>query len=82
MQDNEHVFKPCNFPNFVLSDDVSMLNKGNFSHNLAVTLLVAPVYPEISTEGGTAQYFCCYATCSMDSNAVSSVLQYHHKALW
>ena len=57
MQHNEHVFKPCNLPNFVLSDDVSMLYKLNFSHNLAVTLLVAAVCPGKSAEGGTSQPF-------------------------
>jgi hypothetical protein len=34
-----------------------MLNKRNFSHNLAVTLLIAAVCPEISIEGGTVQSF-------------------------
>jgi hypothetical protein len=34
-----------------------MLNKLNFFHNLAVTLLVAAICPEESAEGGTLHCF-------------------------
>jgi hypothetical protein len=53
VQDNEDVFKPQNFPYFVLFDAVSILNKLTLSHSLAVLLLVAAVCPETDFDAPT-----------------------------